>query len=144
MLGIKSAIRQVGAVLGGQPPFYFRERPKAKNVPHIHSGLLRCYLDINIIKLKTDLKGFLSDFPKLELSGYPYNETVRLPQYKRKKYKIRINICRDLLYSQIAPQVWVLQGKYNFKPSHSFVNDYGVVSVPLLRNWCERYSSLQG
>lgn len=23
------------------------------------------------------------------------------------------------------------------------VNDYGVVSVPLLRNWCERYSSLQ-
>lgn len=103
---LESAIRQVDTVLSGHSSFYSREQLNAKNMPHIPSGLLRYYLDSNKIKLKSDLKCLLFDFPKLDLSGYPYNETVRLSQvhrsihtlYKRKKYNIRINICLDLLY----------------------------------------------
>jgi hypothetical protein len=103
---IESAIRQVDTVLSGHPSFYSREQLNAKNMPHIPSGLLRYYLDSNKIKLKSDMKCLIFDFPKIDLSGYPYNDTVRLSQvhrsihilYKRKKYKIRINIYLGLLY----------------------------------------------
>lgn len=48
-----------------------------------------------------------------------------------------------IVYPQIVPQEWIIPNKHNIKPSHSFVNIYGVVNIPLLRNWCKRYFSFQ-